>query len=122
MDNTVQHRITIPVPTLSDSLARRALLDTLVPLASLAGPVDIVLDLSGVDRVDSEGVATLLACRRAVVDKAGRLDLANIAPQLRVLLELSRMHHVFPGVSAAPSAPPRRRARTGGLAKKGRPS
>lgn len=109
MTNRPQPSITIPVATLADGASRRALLDTLVPLASLAGPARIVLDLARVDRIDAEGVATLLACRRAVCDNGGTLDLLRISPQLRVLLELCRLHHVFPGVHAATVAAPRRR-------------
>ena len=109
MTTMPHHSISIPVPTLSDGPSRRALFDTLGSLASLTGPVRIVLDLARVDEINAEGVATLLACRRAVCSAGGTLDLSGISPQLRVLLELSRLHHVFPGVTAAAVAAPRRR-------------
>jgi len=106
---TMQNPIIIPVPTLSDGQARRALLDTLASLVTLARTAPVMLDLHQVEQLDSEGVSTLLACRRAVVAGGGTLDLAGITPRLRVLLELSRLHHVFPGVQTTPADSSRRR-------------
>lgn len=60
-----------------------------------AGQVNVLVDLSAVDFVDSTGLATLVAglkhCRRA----GGELMLLGLQPRVRVIFGLTRLDHAF---------------------------
>jgi sigma-B regulation protein RsbU (phosphoserine phosphatase) len=55
----------------------------------------VVIDLSGVEFVDSSGLGVLLSCYRQVVSAGGDLKLCGMAPAVRALFELVRMHRIF---------------------------
>lgn len=64
----------------------------------------IVLDLSGVEFVDSSGLGALLSSLRALRAKGGNLGLCCLAKPVRVLIELVRMDRVFPIYDTAEEA------------------
>ena len=56
---------------------------------------DIVLSMEGVPFVDSTGLGFLVAVHKALGARGDRLLLCAPVKQLRVLLELTRLHQVF---------------------------
>ena len=55
----------------------------------------VVLDLCGVQFIDSTGLGALVALRRALGDD-GRLRLVSANPRVRLLLEMTRLSAVLP--------------------------
>lgn len=104
MDPVCAPSVVIPVPTLCEAEDRRALIESAASLAVLATGVHLVLDLSAVTAINADGVAALLACRKHVTERNGSMDVAGVSPELRVLLELTGLQHIVPGVSGQVSA------------------
>ena len=63
--------------------------------AAITGEKRVLIDLSGVQFVDSSGLGALLACLRQLAAEGGRLRLCGIGRTVRSLFELVRMHRVF---------------------------
>ena len=60
-----------------------------------AGAGDLVVDVSGIDRVDATGLGVLLGAHRRA-DRAGRrVVLRDASPLLVRILRLARLHRVF---------------------------
>jgi anti-sigma B factor antagonist len=55
----------------------------------------VVLDLSGVQFVDSSGLGALISCLRVLNNKQGDFKLCAMTTTVRALFELMRMHRVF---------------------------
>lgn len=55
----------------------------------------LVLDMSGVDFIDSSGLGSLVSCLRLVNSENGDIRLAALQDQIRALIELTRLHRVF---------------------------
>ena len=60
-----------------------------------AGPVRLVVDLSGVDFCDSTGVNVLLAGHRQAREAGGDLELAAPRPAVRKILQVTGLEAVF---------------------------
>jgi len=58
------------------------------------GHVDIVLDLSGVDFVDSIGLGVIVSVLKRVRGRDGRLVVAGPVPRVRALFELTRLDEI----------------------------
>jgi anti-sigma B factor antagonist len=56
---------------------------------------DIVLSMAAVPFVDSTGLGFLVAVHKELAQRGDRLLLCEPVKQLRVLLELTRLHQVF---------------------------
>lgn len=56
----------------------------------------LVVDLSGVEFVDSSGLAALLAAIKAARRQGGDVALAGPRPRVRALIELTRLDDVVP--------------------------
>jgi anti-sigma B factor antagonist len=84
---TVSGRVTVD----SSPVLRSALLRL---LRRPTAPV-IVVDLSGVSRLDLSGIATLLEASKAAREHSVRLRLVGIQSQPRVLSELMELDRVF---------------------------
>lgn len=69
---------------------RAMLLDA---LGSLAGP--LLLDLSGVNYMDSSGVGTMVYLKRQVERCGGRLVLIGLRPRVRSVLEITHLDKFF---------------------------
>jgi anti-sigma B factor antagonist len=74
-------------PTLTETL--------LADRADIEG-ANLVIDLAGVDFIDSCGLAVLVATRRRVGDLGGDLVLRRPSPAVRRLLELTHLDEAFP--------------------------
>jgi anti-sigma B factor antagonist len=64
-------------------------------IPALESVTRVVLDLSGVEFVDSSGLGVILSCYRQLVSAGGDLKLCGMAPSVRALFELVRMHRIF---------------------------
>lgn len=104
---SVPESVTIPAPSLSDATSRSALQSTVRSLIALVGRPRVVVNLAEVTTIDADGVATLLACWKACREAGGQLSLTDASVPLRVLLQLCRLHLVFPEVAGVPAAPGR---------------
>lgn len=53
----------------------------------------LILNLAGVDRIDTRGAALVLEVSRALEARGGSLKLVAVQNKVRALFELLRMHH-----------------------------
>lgn len=58
-------------------------------------PARIVLDLAGVDYMDSSGIGTLVEIKRRVDKYKGKFILASLRPRVRGLFEITRLEQFF---------------------------
>jgi anti-sigma B factor antagonist len=57
--------------------------------------VKLVLDLEGIDFIDSTGLGALVSCLREAHAHEGEIKLCGLTKRVRALFELVRMHRVF---------------------------
>jgi anti-sigma B factor antagonist len=62
--------------------------------------VGLDLDLSGLTFLDSSGLGTLVALHKTLRSRNGTVRLLQPAPNVRQILELTRLHRVFEIVNA----------------------
>ena len=78
------------------------------------GNLDVVVDLSGVDLIDSSGLSALISGLKAARQAGGSLRIARPSKQARSILKLTNLHRVFEPMTGrtAPSVsqPERRQA------------
>jgi len=60
-----------------------------------AGAKKIVLNLAGVNYIDSSGVGELVSTYTTVVNKGGQLKLLNLTKKIRELLAITKLLTVF---------------------------
>jgi|SRR5579862_5950206 len=60
-----------------------------------AGRVNIVMDLSGVDYIDSTGLGGLVICYTSLKKQGGALKLVNLNKRNIELLLLTKLHTIF---------------------------
>lgn len=59
------------------------------------GNIKIVIDLAYVNFIDSSGLGSLVACLRSTNQEGGSVKLAGLTSEVRIVIELTRLHHVF---------------------------
>ena len=64
----------------------------------------VIIDLTGVDYVDSTGLGELIGNLTLFKDAGKRLALRNPAPRIMVLIRLARLDSFFPIETTAPAA------------------
>ena len=64
-------------------------------LSSLERKLDLIVDLSAVDYIDSSGIANLVEALQAAKDQGTKFGLAAISPQAMRVLKLARLDKVF---------------------------
>ena len=64
-------------------------------LKSISKCKDYVMDLSGMDFVDSTGLGALVACLKYSVEKEGTIKIANLQSKPKMLFEITRVYRVF---------------------------
>ncbi len=64
-------------------------------LAQQDGPPRVVLDLSGVNVMDSSGLGSILGVWQQVSDRAGTLLLAALQQKPRLLFDITRANRAF---------------------------
>ena len=67
----------------------------LFTLLSGDGPVQVVVDMSGVDFCDSTGMNVLLAAHRRAREQGGDLELAAPRPAVKKILQVTGLESVF---------------------------
>ncbi len=67
----------------------------LVTALSGGGPVQIVVDMSGVEFCDSTGMNVLLAAQRRAREQGGDLELASPRPAIKKVLQVTGLESVF---------------------------
>ncbi len=69
-----------------------------------SGGSEVVVELSGLEALDSTGLGVLLEAHRRAVHQGRRLRLHGVPPHMERLLRLTRLHRVFDWDRAARSA------------------
>ena len=64
----------------------------------------LVVDLGQVEFVDSSGLGALISALKVLRAVDGDLKLANLTEQVRLVLEITRLHRVFDAYSTAEEA------------------
>ncbi len=77
--------------------------DFLKPKSSSKTP-RLLLDFSGVNYIDSSGLATLIEYFQAVQGFKGRLALASLSPRVKNVFEIVRLEQIFSIHPDVPSA------------------
>ena len=77
--------------------------DFLRPKSSAKTP-SLLLDFSGVNYIDSSGLATLIEYFQAVQGFKGRLVLASLSPRVKNVFEIVRLEQIFSIHPDVPSA------------------
>jgi anti-sigma B factor antagonist len=60
-----------------------------------AGTKQIVLDLGGVNYIDSSGIGELVAAHTSVSNNGGNLKLLNLTKRVQDLLQITKLYTVF---------------------------
>jgi len=58
-------------------------------------PARLVIDLSGVEYMDSSGVGTMVEVKRRVERDGGRIILAGLQPRVRSVFEITQLDRFF---------------------------
>lgn len=77
-----------------DASATRDIKDK-VKLLSGDKPLNLVIDMDGVDFIDSSGLGILVASLRTVNKKGGDIKISSLQDQVRSIFELTRLHRLF---------------------------
>jgi len=72
----------------------KVILEKLLPFLKNDRP-QLVLDFSGVSRLDSAGIEMLVQCMEQAMKRNGDVKLAAIPPALAVILEVTRVDRLF---------------------------
>jgi anti-anti-sigma factor len=75
-----------PVGSL-DSNTAPALEERLRPILA-SGPKAVILDLAGLEYISSAGIRVVVATRKALKGKEGKLLLVNLPPQIRKVFDI----------------------------------
>ena len=59
------------------------------------GATSLVLDLGGVDFLDSSGLGVLVSSLRKVKEKKGEIKLAGLRPEVRSIFDITRVTRLF---------------------------
>jgi len=59
------------------------------------GKANLVLDMRNIDYVDSSGLSVLISILKAAQLRGGEVVLLDPGPDVRALIELTRLHQVF---------------------------
>jgi anti-sigma B factor antagonist len=86
--------VVMEVPAVLNHQEGEAFWLELQPLLEIDRP-RIVLDCSGLQRVDSAGIEMLLQCIEAAMKRDGDVKLASVSPASAALMELMRVDRLF---------------------------
>ena len=57
--------------------------------------VKLIIDMAGVDFIDSSGLGSLISSLRKVNEKQGDIKMVSLQKQVRSVFELTRLHCIF---------------------------
>jgi anti-sigma B factor antagonist len=66
-----------------------------VELLTEKNRVKLVLDMGGVDFIDSSGLGSLISVLRSVNKLGGDIKISALQNQVRAIFELTRLHRIF---------------------------
>ncbi|MCU1563347.1 MAG: anti-sigma factor antagonist [Arthrobacter sp.] len=67
----------------------------MVALVVAGGSTHVVVNMAGTDFMDSSGLGALIGCLKIARQAGGDLRIANVPPQVKMVLELTSMHRVL---------------------------
>ena len=59
------------------------------------GSTRLILDLEGLEFLDSSGLGALVSCLRRVKEKKGEIKLAGLRPEVRSIFDITRVSRLF---------------------------
>jgi anti-sigma B factor antagonist len=68
------------------------------------GATRLVMDMEGLDFLDSSGLGALVSCLRRVKEKKGEIKLAGLRPEVRSIFEITRVSRLFHICETVPDA------------------
>ena len=68
------------------------------------GATQLVMDLQGLEFLDSSGLGALVSCLRRVKEKKGEIKLAGLRPEVRSIFEITRVSRLFHICETVPDA------------------
>jgi anti-sigma B factor antagonist len=66
-----------------------------VNLLAKENRVKIVIDMGGIDFIDSSGLGSLVSSLRSVNKSGGDIKISALQDQVRAIFELTRLHRIF---------------------------
>lgn len=54
-----------------------------------------ILDMAGINFIDSSGLGTLVGILRTVEKEGGQVRIAGLIPEVLIIFELTRLHRIF---------------------------
>jgi anti-sigma B factor antagonist len=63
--------------------------------AIMNGDKSVIINLEGVSYIDSAGLGTLVSALKTAKENEGNVWLAGLTAQVKMVVELTRLHHVF---------------------------
>jgi anti-sigma B factor antagonist len=63
--------------------------------AILNGDKSVIINLEGVSYIDSAGLGTLVSALKTAKENGGNVWLTGLTAQVKMVVELTRLHHVF---------------------------
>ncbi len=68
------------------------------------GATQLVVDMEGLEFLDSSGLGALVSCLRRVKEKKGEIKLAGLRPEVRSIFEITRVSRLFHICETVPEA------------------
>ncbi len=99
-----QGRFLLKCPSEMAWRARVELVDSLTAATGGQTPIDLILDLGGVDFLNSAGIGAVFSIRKHVVDRGGRVVACGARPVIRRLLATVNLPALVPTLDDVSSA------------------
>lgn len=68
------------------------------------GNTRLVVDMEGLEFLDSSGLGALVSCLRRIKEKKGEIKLAGLRPEVRSIFEITRVSRLFHICETVPDA------------------
>jgi anti-sigma B factor antagonist len=68
------------------------------------GTTQLVVDMEGLEFLDSSGLGALVSCLRRIKEKKGEIKLAGLRPEVRSIFEITRVSRLFDICETVPDA------------------
>ena len=68
------------------------------------GTTQLVVDMEGLEFLDSSGLGALVSCLRRVKEKKGEIKLAGLRPEVHSIFEITRVSRLFHICETVPEA------------------
>ena len=68
------------------------------------GTTRLVVDMEGLEFLDSSGLGALVSCLRRVKEKKGEIKLAGLRPEVQSIFEITRVSRLFHICESVPDA------------------